>query len=67
MKDKADKKNLAKYKEEIANLTTKELLEEKAYFTFASYRVLEKIHTQMTIFMVVFLISLFISIFTFIL
>lgn len=62
MKDRQDKKNLEKYKNEIANLTDRELLEEKAYFTFASYRVLEKIHTQTTIFIVILFICLIINI-----
>ncbi|MDM1060840.1 hypothetical protein [Myroides odoratimimus] len=65
MKDNADKKNLAKYKNEIANLTDREVLEEKAYFTFATYRVLEKIHTIAVIFLTILLISVLIVVFSY--
>lgn len=63
MKDNADKRNLEKYKIEISNLTDRELLEEKAYFTFASYRVLERIYTLMSIFAILFLIGIAVSFF----
>ncbi|MEK6451980.1 MULTISPECIES: hypothetical protein [unclassified Myroides] len=49
MKTSGEVKNIEKYKEEVKNKTDRELLEEKAYFTFATYRTIEKVHTLLYI------------------
>ncbi|MDM1380052.1 hypothetical protein [Myroides marinus] len=64
MKDKNELKNIEKYRKEISHKTDRELLEEKAYFTFATYRVTEKIYLILYIWFILSFIGILCAILT---
>lgn len=63
MKKGSEIRNLEKYSNEIKNKTDRELLEEKAYFTFATYRTTENIHTILYIWSCLIIIGIAITLF----